>query len=164
MVSIPDWSRFRGLAPESPTKDIVDKNFLYHKQREEKTIREAEESGYFTEVNREFLEKIFFEKETENKPDAKRSFLDDLDNVEYDLGVINLIKLQHRKLRTVGGISLCRNLTICTLSNNFIIKIDGLSSCVNLVKLDLHCNQVSCYTCLFQFSTVFLKFSFIIIE
>ena len=143
MVSIPDWSKFRGVAPESPTKDIVDKNFLYHKQREEKTIREAEESGYFTDLSREFLEKRFFERETENKPEAKRSFLDNFDNKEYDLGVINLIKLQQYRLRTVGELSLCRNLTICILSNNFIIKIDGLSSCVNLVKLDLHSNQVN---------------------
>lgn len=54
-----------------------------------------------------------------------------------------LVKLTNLRLRTLGDISFCTNLQICILHSNFLDKFDALVACRQLVKLDLHSNQVS---------------------
>ena len=46
MVSIPDWSRLQRLG-DFPAKETTLPQSRYYKQREEETIKQAEEQGYF---------------------------------------------------------------------------------------------------------------------
>ena len=46
MVSIPDWSRLQRLG-DFPVKETTLPQSRYYKQREEETIKQAEEQGYF---------------------------------------------------------------------------------------------------------------------
>ena len=69
--------------------------------------------------------------------------LDKYDIVEKDLGRVKMIDLGSARLKSVGELGLCRNLTICLLGNNHIKKIEGLISCTQLIRLDLHNNRVS---------------------
>ncbi len=54
----------------------------------------------------------------------------------------------------IGDISFCRNLKILDLSDNHLKKIDALSNCVKLIRLDLQNNQVFyCFILNFQSNT-----------
>ena len=49
--------------------------------------------------------------------------LDKYDIVEKDLGRVKMIDLGSARLKSVGELGLCRNLTICLLGNNHIRKL-----------------------------------------
>lgn len=127
MVSIPDWSKFsRG---QDTLKDASQNPKLnkYYKQREEEVIKQAEERGYFRVPTEIFL---LEESDYRNGRSAK------------ELYQLHLIKLVGVHLRKIGEICLCNNLRILILNNNFLTRIDDLQTCRQLVKLDLHSNQV----------------------
>ena len=138
MVSIPDWSRFRGIR-DSANKNQTPSANRYRKQREEEAIKQAEEHGYFTDATRKFIEDRFIR----DDEDAKRQALIKGGSYQKDLRVLYMMKLTQSHLRGVGDIGLCTNLRICVLSGNYITRFDALEQCVHLIKLDLHSNQVS---------------------
>ena len=143
MVSIPDWSRFGRLGE---VQKETTSNSRFNKIRELKNIKQAEESGYFLHVDRQYIERNIL-KIDDDKKQRTKSFLK-CDEEEIDLSGVYMIKLPGAHLRTVGDIGLCRNLQICILSNNFILRFDALVSCNYLLKLDLHGNQVRPSACL----------------
>jgi hypothetical protein len=126
MVSIPDWSKFSRLQDtfKEPGNILMNK---YYKQREEETIRLAEEHGYFLVPTQSYLIK------TNGAMNGRRV---------RDTNKLFLVKLVGVHLRKIGDISYCLNLRICILNNNFLTKIDSLATCRQLIKLDLHSNQV----------------------
>ncbi|XP_078416752.1 uncharacterized protein LOC144692128 [Cetorhinus maximus] len=62
---------------------------------------------------------------------------------EKKLEKIVVVNLPGHYLKNLGNLSNCSALKICILSRNYITKIDALSSCPNLIKLDLHGNHIS---------------------
>ena len=60
-----------------------------------------------------------------------------------DVAQLLYVRLDGVHLRKVGDLTFCVNLRICILNNNFLTKIDGLTGCRHLIKLDLHSNQVN---------------------
>ena len=142
MVSIPDWARFARMLDNKPTASSTQSR--YHRQREEEVIRQAEEHGYFLKPSKSFLEENFApeEERTESRQSVFKSLLDN-QKKNRDLNQVFLIKLTHSHVRGLGDIGMCNNLTICILSNNYLTRFDALQNCVNLMKLDLHSNQVS---------------------
>lgn len=127
MVSIPDWTKFQRLHEtqrESSNPVSLDR---YYKQREEETIRQAENQGLLKTPSQEFLIKQCARHQGRKVKDVSH---------------LLLVRLNGVHLRKIGDLNYCINLRICMLSNNFLTKIDGLASCRQLLKLDLHSNQV----------------------
>ena len=130
MVSIPDWTKFQRLhdmQKEPSNVGVLDK---YYKQREEETIKMAENHGLLRTPTQEYI--------IQNCGSLNGKYIKDISQLQ-------LIKLCGVHLRKIGDMNYCINLKICILSNNFITKIDGLATCRQLVKLDLHGNQVKFY-------------------
>lgn len=100
----------------------------YYKQREEETIRQAENQGLLKTASQDFLIKHCGKSEERQIKDVSQ---------------LRLVRLCGVHLRKVGDLNYCINLRICLLSNNFLTKIDGLSACRHLIKLDLHGNQLA---------------------
>ncbi|CAL1544608.1 unnamed protein product [Lymnaea stagnalis] len=126
MVSIPDWARFTQLSDNKQhnAQHLLNK---FYKQKETEVIKQAEEYGYFFHPTKEAL---FAHCENQN-PQRK------------DIDTFKLVCLTGVHLRSLGDVGVCSNLTICLLANNFIAKFDSLRNCRQLIKLDLHSNQVS---------------------
>ncbi|XP_050816995.1 leucine-rich repeat and IQ domain-containing protein 3 isoform X3 [Gopherus flavomarginatus] len=55
---------------------------------------------------------------------------------------IIIVQLNGLYLKNVRHLQYCVLLKVCILSNNYITDIDALECCTNLVKLDLHGNQI----------------------
>ena len=128
MVSIPDWTKFQRLHDMQKEPTNVGVLNKYYKQREEETIKMAENQGLLRTPTQEFL--------LQNCGSLNGKYT-------RDVSQLWLIKLGGVHLRKIGDMNYCINLKICILSNNFITKIDGLAACRQLVKLDLHGNQAS---------------------
>ena len=126
MVSIPDWAKFSRSTDSGHKQDTTTLLNKYYKQRELEAIRQAEQTGYFLVPTQDYLLKHVGPYSGTNK----------------ELTKIFLVRLVGLHLRKLGDIPLCSSLQICILPNNFLTKIDVLSSCQQLVKLDLHGNQV----------------------
>ena len=126
MVSIPDWAKFSRLHDYDYAKSNSDSQLSpYYKKREQEAVKQAELNGYFIVPTQEYLlEKCWRRGKARN------------------IKALHLVKLDGVHLRKIGDISYCVNLKICILSNNCLQKIDGLVSCRQLVKLDVHGNQV----------------------
>ncbi|XP_041368194.1 uncharacterized protein LOC121382712 [Gigantopelta aegis] len=128
MVSIPDWAKFSRLHDYEYSKSHSnDQRSPYYKKREQEAVRQAELNGYFIVPTQDFLI---------NNSAWKRGRVKNIKS-------LSLVKLDGVHVRKIGDISYCINLKICILSNNFLQKIDGLVSCRQLVKLDVHGNQLS---------------------
>jgi hypothetical protein len=130
MVSIPDWTKFQRLHEtqrEGTSAGNLDK---YYKQREEETIRQAENQGLLKTASQDFLLQHCSKNEG---------------RYIKDISQLRLVRLCGVHLRKVGDLNYCINLRICILNNNFLTKIDGLGACRQLIKLDLHSNQVTPY-------------------
>lgn len=56
---------------------------------------------------------------------------------------IDYLHLSHTHIRTLGYIQSCRHIRVCILSNNYLTRFNALANCPELVRLDLHSNQVS---------------------
>uniref|UniRef100_A0A673U442 Leucine rich repeats and IQ motif containing 3 n=1 Tax=Suricata suricatta TaxID=37032 RepID=A0A673U442_SURSU len=52
------------------------------------------------------------------------------------------VKYSGLHLKSMENLQSCISLRVCILSNNFITNIHPLQSCIKLVKLDLHGNQI----------------------
>ena len=74
--------------------------------------------------------------------DRKKSVLDKYEIVEKDINVVKLINLDSGRIRLLGDVGMCINLTICLVGNNYLYSIDGLAGCRQLIRLDLHGNRV----------------------
>ncbi len=141
MVSIPDWARFARMLDNKPNEASTQSR--YYQQREAEVIRQAEEHGYFLKPSRSFLEENFAPEEDPGSGQSLfRSILDD-NKKTRDLNQVFLIKLVDSHIRGLADIGMCNNLTICILSNNYLTRFDVLTNCVNLMKLDVHSNQVN---------------------
>ena len=139
MVSIPDWSKFRGLGEGGSS--VLSPPSNYHKQRANEAIKQAEEHGYFRAATEDFIQKKYLTQEDVEEAQKRRR---NKKPKEADVGDLLLLKLPHARLRGVGDIGLCTNLQICILHNNYITRFDALAPCTQLVRLDLHSNQVRC--------------------
>ncbi|XP_053248025.1 leucine-rich repeat and IQ domain-containing protein 3 [Podarcis raffonei] len=53
-----------------------------------------------------------------------------------------MVRIRTQYLCNLKEMQYCVSLKICDLSGNFIVNIDALESCTNLIKLDLHNNQI----------------------
>ncbi|XP_062974094.1 leucine-rich repeat and IQ domain-containing protein 3 [Elgaria multicarinata webbii] len=53
-----------------------------------------------------------------------------------------MVRLHAQYLNDIQNMQYCVSLKICDLSGNFITNIDALECCTNLIKLDLHNNQL----------------------
>ncbi|GFS23191.1 leucine-rich repeat and IQ domain-containing protein 3 [Elysia marginata] len=126
MVSIPDWARFAQLTDnkQNDKQSLLNK---FYKQKELEAVKLAEKHGYFLDP----IEKELLQRCKEQNPNSK------------DITDFQLIRLRGVHLRVLGDIGACTNLTICLLSNNFITKIDSLIACRQMIKLDLHSNQLT---------------------
>ena len=127
MVSIPDWTKFQRSHETSREGTNIGNLDKYYKQREEETIRQAENQGLLKTASQDFLLKHC------GKLDGR--YIKDVSQLRF-------VRLCGVHLRKVGDLSYCINLRICILNNNFLTKIDGLAPCRQLIKLDLHSNQV----------------------
>ena len=134
MVSIPDWTKFQRLHDAQRETTNVGNLDKYYKQREEETIRQAETQGLLRTPTQEYL-----------LQSCKRTNPDAFGRRIKDVTQLKLVRLCGVHLRKIGDLSYCINLRICILNNNFLTKIDGLDSCRQLVKLDLHSNQVQLF-------------------
>lgn len=56
---------------------------------------------------------------------------------------VNHIRFSYRHMKTLGDIPVFNRIIILTLDNNYLENIDDLISCRELIKLDIHSNQVS---------------------
>ncbi|KAK3594593.1 hypothetical protein CHS0354_000386 [Potamilus streckersoni] len=129
MVSFPEWSKFQrvndGLQKEGSSLSNLER---YHKLREDEVIQQAEAYGMLRTPSQHYLLQTCA---IINGPKIR------------DVSQLLMVKLCGVHLRKIGDINLCVNLKICILSNNFITKFDGLAECKQLVKLDLHGNQIT---------------------
>ncbi|XP_033098701.1 uncharacterized protein LOC117102517 [Anneissia japonica] len=98
---------------------------LLKKERNEGFLRQAQAKGYIVSPNRKYLEHRYCKTKADNLAD------------------VQLVQLRSVHLRDVGQIYLCANLTICSLANNYITKIDSLAYCQALIKLDVSSNQIT---------------------
>ncbi|XP_006816860.1 leucine-rich repeat and IQ domain-containing protein 3-like, partial [Saccoglossus kowalevskii] len=124
MVSIPDWGKF-ARSIESPTK-IANVESRLERIRQEKFYKEAEERGYLVTLSKSMLRENCIKNP---KSETLRS--------------IQMVRLVGVHLRDIGCIYTCKRLRICILHSNYINKFDALIACPELVKLDLHSNQIS---------------------
>ncbi|XP_064650093.1 uncharacterized protein LOC135501748 [Lineus longissimus] len=124
MVSIPDWPRFAGRLTDQPK--VINSQQKYYKMREEEAIRQAEEHGYFLTPTAEFLASTFTEEQGKE-----------------DIHYIKYVKLDGVHMRQLGELGMAMRLKICVLSHNFLTRFEALGTCRQLVRLDLHSNQIN---------------------
>ncbi|KAM5323327.1 leucine-rich repeat and IQ domain-containing protein 3 [Glossophaga mutica] len=63
-------------------------------------------------------------------------------NIIEDQKDFVFVKFNGLHLKSMENLQFCISLKVCIFSNNFITDISALRSCIKLVKLDLHGNQV----------------------
>uniref|UniRef100_A0A8C3W6K9 Leucine rich repeats and IQ motif containing 3 n=1 Tax=Catagonus wagneri TaxID=51154 RepID=A0A8C3W6K9_9CETA len=64
------------------------------------------------------------------------------ENVIEDQKDFVFVKFSGLHLKSMEGFQSCISLRVCIFSNNFITDICPLQSCIKLIKLDLHGNQI----------------------
>ncbi|XP_058159345.1 leucine-rich repeat and IQ domain-containing protein 3 [Dasypus novemcinctus] len=64
------------------------------------------------------------------------------ENIIEDQKDLVFIKFNGLHLKSMENLQLCISLKVCICSNNFVTDIHPLQSCLKLVKLDLHGNQI----------------------
>ncbi|XP_049474823.1 leucine-rich repeat and IQ domain-containing protein 3 [Panthera uncia] len=64
------------------------------------------------------------------------------DNMIEDQKDFVFVKFSGLHLKSMENLQSCISLRVCIFSNNFITDIHPLQSCIRLVKLDLHGNQI----------------------
>ncbi|CAH1786102.1 unnamed protein product [Owenia fusiformis] len=139
MVSIPDWSKLARLTDVKLAEPLSASR--YNKQRELEVVKQAEKHGYFVKASKSYILQKF--KEADPDQIEKDRLLGRKRNLEEECQDVEFIKLPGTHLRHLGDIARCENLKICCLSNNYISRIESLMDCHQLIKLDLHSNQIS---------------------
>ena len=137
MVSIPDWSKFRRLGEAAPTSQRITTNSKYQKQQAYEIIRQAEKHGYFVSPTKHMIEKCLHNRGQTRDKNSRATA------EEICLANVLVLRMSCSRLRGIGEISQCYSLRVCILNNNYIRRFDALVSCSQLVRLDLHSNQVS---------------------
>ncbi|XP_051021742.1 leucine-rich repeat and IQ domain-containing protein 3 [Acomys russatus] len=64
------------------------------------------------------------------------------ENIVEDQKDFVFVKYNGLHLKSMENLQSCISLRVCILSNNFITDIQPLQSCIKLIKLDLHGNQI----------------------
>ncbi|XP_036046293.1 leucine-rich repeat and IQ domain-containing protein 3 isoform X3 [Onychomys torridus] len=64
------------------------------------------------------------------------------DNIIEDQKDFVFVKYNGLHLKSMENLQSCISLRVCIFSNNFITDIQPLQSCIKLIKLDLHGNQI----------------------
>ena len=64
---------------------------------------------------------------------------------------VHHIRYSHRHMKSLGDISMFSRIVILTLDHNYLESIDELVNCRQLIKLDIHSNQVRSETSHFIF-------------
>lgn len=95
---------------------------VFATRRRELMRKEADRTGYFQYPTRDVI--------------VKETDVPTLDDV-------HLIQLRSRRFQSLGDVPLCVRITVCDLSNNYLTEFDALQSCIRLIYLDLHGNQVN---------------------
>jgi Leucine-rich repeat (LRR) protein len=62
--------------------------------------------------------------------------------IELAVSQLKVISLPGLRVRDLQDIGWCANLRVLILSNNFLSRLDPIVHCHQLLKLDLHGNQV----------------------
>ena len=91
-------------------------------------MRLAEEKGYLLTPSKECILK---------KSRTK------LDHKATKLAHVALLRMSGMKLMDLGEVGACSRLRVCIMPGNYLTRFDILANCPELVKLDLHSNQVS---------------------
>ena len=133
MVSAPDLSRYGD--DRTRTGKATASGSLFYKYREEDSVRRARHSGYFVELTADVIGARYAVART------KTSVLDE-ETSAVDVASLVVVRFARARLHDVGEVGACRALTVCDLSSNYITQFGALISCVRLIKLDLHANQV----------------------
>lgn len=131
MVSIPNWSSFRNFVGASTDAQSYQKRKKYFNNI---SVRTALKRGYLVHLTSTYLEQCV--------EDDKCLCLSENSKKERDLNDIIVLRLAQCHLRTIDSLSLCTNLRICLLGENFISNVDALRHCTQLFELDLHSNEV----------------------
>ncbi len=130
-----------------PKENEKEKAEAYEKQMESYALRNAAENCYFQTLTVEDIlgqKTICCDGDDDDEADELQKFLSEKENSEDDhLKKVFMVKFHSSRLRNVGIINRCKNLTICDLSCNYLQKIDPLINCHSLIKLDVHQNQVN---------------------
>lgn len=103
----------------------------YHLQKEEEAVKQAEECGYIVTVDQELIKSHL------PKHDIGKSCIDD-----SEIKALRFLRLDSSRIRNLCDIGICVNLRVLMLGANFISRIDAIASCTQLIKLDVHGNQV----------------------
>ncbi|KAL4830664.1 hypothetical protein H8958_001118 [Nasalis larvatus] len=64
------------------------------------------------------------------------------ENIREDQKDFVFVKFNGLHLKSMENLQSCISLRVCVVSNNFITDIYPLQSCIKLIKLDLHGNQI----------------------
>ena len=125
-------------------KQTYDANDIKHlisqikDKSQESIVKEAIQVGYLIFPNKEYIWKQYESQvDYEPSPKSKRS--------ENDFSQIKFLKLSSVPIVELGDLFLCTNLRILNWSSNYLMNIESLAGCVNLIRLDLQNNQV--WTC-----------------
>ncbi|XP_038063508.1 uncharacterized protein LOC119734216 [Patiria miniata] len=107
---------------------------IMEKERKSEFLRNAEEKGYLQSPTKDYLLERGRGKASKKEKSAKRA---------PSVSDIHLVKLCSVHLMNLGQIQLLTRLKICILPGNYITGFVALANCAELVKLDLHSNQIS---------------------
>lgn len=114
------------------TKDAAE---VYHRnvqRRQKEAIQNALNKGYLKTLNRDLIVQQW-------------QCADDSSNGE-DLECVLRVSLPNSRVQALDDMALlsCSRLRLCNLPNCFVNDMAAFYGCVNLLKLDLSNNQVSC--------------------
>ncbi|XP_039270532.2 uncharacterized protein LOC120345171 [Styela clava] len=99
----------------------------YDSRQADAALRQAAEGGYLISPSRAFLLERC--KTTDKETRSLRE-------IEY-------LQLSFMHIRTLGHIQSCRHLRVCILNNNYLTRFSALANCPELIRLDLHSNQIT---------------------
>ncbi len=98
------------------------------KERNQEFMRHAEEKGYLqTPSKQSILDN------SRSKSDRRKA---------SKLNHVALLNMSAMKLMDLGEVGACSRLKVCIMPGNYLTRFDVLANCHELVKLDLHSNQV----------------------
>ncbi|XP_022085158.1 uncharacterized protein LOC110976310 [Acanthaster planci] len=107
---------------------------IMEKERKSEFLRQAEEKGYLQSPTKSYLLERGKGRASKKEMSTKRT---------PSVSDIHLVKLCSVHLMNLGQIQLLTRLKICILPGNYITSFVALANCAELVKLDLHSNQIS---------------------
>jgi Leucine-rich repeat (LRR) protein len=135
-------------------------NNVFRDKDQENIVKKAFEVGFLVFPSKEYILKEY-EKQI-NKKDSddisikslKKNSLKEFRKTKLDIYIdncliddkfneIKYLNFSSAPIAELGDISLCQNLLILNLSNNYLVNIEPLSECIHLLRVDLQNNQVN---------------------